>query len=102
MRNFLKGTAILLLLSGTALASAGIASADTSYGRPNGYHRDRAHSTVVRYADVSMGYRDGYRDKSHTWHKWNNDNDSRTYRGQHADKYHDWNHDRDDNNRQPH
>jgi len=92
MRNYMKGTAIALLLSGTAFASAGTANADDYY------HNDRANSTIaVQFGDVSMGYRDGYWDNNHNWHRWNGDNDYQTYRSQHADTYRDWNHDRDSN-----
>lgn len=93
MRNYMKGTAIALLLSGTALVCAGTASADDYY------HNDRANSTIaVQFGDVSMGYRDGYWDNNHSWHRWNDDNEYRTYRERHADTYRDWNHDRDATN----
>ena len=91
MRNDMKGTAIALLLSGTALAT-GAARADDYYGH------DRANSIIaVQFGDVSMGYRDGYWDNNHNWHRWNGDNDYQTYRNEHANTYRDYNHDRDGN-----
>jgi len=97
MRNYMKGTAIALLLSGTALATAGAAGADDSYhGRDN--YGDRANGTIaVQFGDVSMGYRDGYWDNNHGWHRWNGDNDYQLYRSEHANTYRDYNHDRDGN-----
>ena len=96
MRNYLKGTAIALLLSGTALATAGAAGADDSYYGRNNYGNDRASNTIaVQFGDVSMGYRDGYWDNERRWHSWNGDNDYQAYRSEHADRYRDYNHDRD-------
>src|SRR5437773_1636326 len=93
MRNHMKSTAIALLLSGSALATAGAAYADDSY-----YGRDRASSTVaVQFGDISMGYRDGYWDNGHRWHHWRHRHDYRGYRDQNGSNYHDMNHDREDN-----
>lgn len=47
-------------------------------------------SSVVAYA-----YRDGYWDRTHRWHRWNDDREHRNYRVLNAASYHDWNHDRD-------
>jgi hypothetical protein len=93
MRTYTKSAAIALLLSGTALVTAGAASGDDYYGN------DRSNGAVmVQFGDISMGYRDGYMDSNHGWHKWNGDSDYQEYRHQHADTYRDYNHDRDENN----
>jgi len=98
MRNYMKGTAIALLLSGTALATAGTAGADDGYYGRNNYGNDRASNTIaVQFGDVSMGYRDGYWDNERRWHSWNGDSDYQAYRSEHADRYRDYNHDRDGN-----
>ena len=50
----------------------------------------------VNFGDVSVGYRDGYWDSAHHWHKWRNDDDWKAYRNQHPEHYRDYNHDRDE------
>jgi hypothetical protein len=97
MRKYIKGAAIALLLSGTALATTGAARADDGYG--NNYRNDRPNGVVtVQFGDVAMGYRDGYRDNEQRWHRWNNDGDYQAYRNEHRDTYRDYNHDRDASN----
>ena len=49
----------------------------------------------VNFGDVADGYRDGYWDSHHRWHKWHNPNDWRDYSHAHPEHYHDYNHDRD-------
>ncbi len=36
---------------------------------------------------VRMGYRDGYWDNSHQWHKWRNEREAREFRTRFADHY---------------
>ena len=60
MQNYMKGTAIALLLSGTALATASAAGADDGYYGRDNYGNDRASNTIaIQFGDVSMGYREG-------------------------------------------
>ena len=103
MRMLLKSTAIALALAGAALMTTGTASAAGVYlGIGTGdSHPDGDHSGAVIAVDfghVAYGYRDGYWDNDHNWHRWQNDHDYRTYRDQYGNTYHDWNHDRDTNN----
>jgi hypothetical protein len=127
MRKYTKGVAIALLLSGTALATAGLASAHDYYGNDNyssdyygndnyrgdypgtdnyrgdyygnDYYGSYRPNGVIsfQFGDVATGYRDGYWDNNRSWHHWNNDGDYRTYRYRHANTFRDWNHDRDGN-----
>lgn len=113
MRTFLTSAAIALALAGTSLAIATPANADgysVSVGNNNGrdyghdynngrdYGRNRSGSVIsIGFGDVAFGYRDGYWDNGHRWHRWNNSRDYRNYRGQHGNNYHDWNHNRDSN-----
>jgi len=95
--RILKGAAIALLLSGTALATTGLARASDYYG--NNYGNDRSNRAVlVQFGDVAMGYRDGYLDNEHRWHRWNNHGDYRNYRNEHRDTYRDYDHDRGNSN----
>jgi hypothetical protein len=92
MRKYTKGTAIALLLAGTALATTGAARADY-------YGNDRGHSTVtIGFGNVAYGYRDGYWDNGHRWHHWRHHNDYRGYRDENGSNFHDMNHDRENNN----
>ena len=91
MRSFLKGTAIALALAGTVLVT-GAASAD------NYSHNDRnrgASVLAIAFSDIAFGFRDGYWDNGHRWHKWRHSGDYRSYQGQSGSNYHDWNHNRD-------
>jgi hypothetical protein len=94
MPKYLNGATAALLLAGTALVTTGAARADD-----NRYSNDRPSTTIsLSFGDVATGYRDGYYDNSHSWHRWNGDTDYQAYRLQHADSYRDYNHDRDSNN----
>ena len=42
-----------------------------------------------------MGYRDGYYDRSHQYHRWAHKRDAEAYRTQYHDNYRDMTHDRD-------
>ena len=43
---------------------------------------------------IAFGYRDGYWDNSHQWHKWRHRNDYRAYRDSNGSHYYSRNHDR--------
>ena len=89
MNTFLKGAAIALALSGTALATAGTAGAAGIYlGVGSGRH-DHGAAISVGFGDVAYGYRDGYWDSGHQWHHWRHHRDYRSYRNQHGSNYHD-------------
>jgi len=92
MRTFLKGTAIALLLAGTALATAGAADA-AQYNNGNRYHSSPAIS--IGFGNVAFGFNDGYWDNNHRWHHWRNRREHRDYRSRYGDNYHDWKHNRD-------
>jgi len=89
MLNFLKNSAILLALAGSAIALSASASAD---------HGDRRGSVIsVGFGNIAIGYRDGYWDNGHRWHRWHNEREHRNYRSHYSTGYSDWNHDRDGN-----
>lgn len=71
----------------------------------NGYHhryRDQgwmgndrsAVGVSFNLGDVAYGYRDGYWDNSHRWHKWRNRGDHDSYRNHQGNNYRDGDHDR--------
>ena len=78
-----------------------------NYGYDDGYaHRGRdAHYRSDMYrtqpvisvnmTGIAVGYRDGYWDNGHTWHKWRHSSDYRNYRDQNGRNFHNWRHDRD-------
>jgi hypothetical protein len=83
-----------------------------NYGYDDGYaRRDRdAHYRSDMYRSgqptsiiavdlggIAFGYRDGYWDNGHRWHRWTHRADYRSYRDRNGSNYHDWNHDRDSN-----
>ena len=76
MRNALKSAAIIVAV-GTALAVSGLADAAT---------------VAIDFGNVSVGYRDGYRDTNNGWHSWRTADASR-YRKAHGEQYHAWRHD---------
>jgi hypothetical protein len=51
----------------------------------------------VNFGNVSVGYRDGYRDNHHQWHRWRQ-SDAASYRSHNQQNYRDMNY-RDDHNR---
>ena len=89
MRNLLKSTAIALGLTGLAFATAGTANAG------HGYYDNGGTTVRVDFGTVGVGYRDGYWDRGHQWHRWGHSEDYRSYRAMHGSVYRDWNHDRD-------
>lgn len=52
----------------------------------------------VNFANVSVGYRDGYQDNHHQWHRWSHKSDAVAYRSRNQQNYRDMNF-RDDRNR---
>lgn len=44
---------------------------------------------------VAFGYSDGYWDRDHHWHKWQNRQEAQWYREHYHDHYYGWRHDRD-------
>jgi hypothetical protein len=81
----LKSTLVALALAGTAFIGCNAAEA-------RDYHRSPA--VTIGFGDVAIGYRDGYMDNNHSYHRWHRRNDYVSYRSQHRDQYHNWNHDR--------
>jgi hypothetical protein len=83
-----------------------------NYGYDDGYARRdrdahyradmyRAQPTSLVSADlngIAFGYRDGYWDNGHRWHKWHRGSDMRAYRDRNGSNYHNYQHDRDSNN----
>jgi hypothetical protein len=53
-------------------------------------------SVTVDFGNVSIGYRDGYYDRDHHYHRWAR-HDATAYRAQYQQSYRDMNHDRDRN-----
>jgi len=45
--------------------------------------------------NVYMGYRDGYYDNNHRWHRWQNRRHYREFRTHYSDRYRDMRHDED-------
>jgi hypothetical protein len=62
------------------------------------YGRDReTRALSILLGTIAFGYRDGYWDKRHHWHRWRHSSDYRYYR-EHGSNYYGWNHDRDGDN----
>jgi len=88
--HILKSTTAALLVAGAVLATA--PSANAQYYR----HHNRGGAVVtLDFGNIAFGYRDGYWDRGHHWHRWRNNDEWRRYRGYHGGHYNDWNHDRD-------
>ncbi len=49
----------------------------------------------LNFGDVAIGYRDGYWDSHHRWHRWAHADDWRQYQRAHPEHYHDYTHDHD-------
>ena len=52
----------------------------------------------VDFGNVAVGYRDGYQDNHHQYHRWNRKSDAVAYRSHNQQNYRDMNY-RDDHNR---
>jgi len=77
MRSIIKAAIIAGTLAGAAVLGASPAPA-------------RDHVAVgISFDDgvVAFGYRDGYWDRDHHWHRWRRNNDWRFYREHHPDHY---------------
>jgi hypothetical protein len=55
-------------------------------------------AVVVDFGNVAVGYRDGYQDNHHRYHRWSHKSDGAAYRSQNQQNYRDMNY-RDDHNR---
>jgi hypothetical protein len=82
MNKILKVAAIAITLSGGAFASVNFANAAEV-------------GISFNTGDVAYGYKDGYWDKSHAWHKWQHPSHRDAYRSAQGSQYHDWQHTRD-------
>jgi hypothetical protein len=52
----------------------------------------------VNFGNISVGYRDGYQDNHHRYHRWSHPSDAVAYRSHNQQNYRDMNY-RDDHNR---
>ena len=62
--------------------------------RAEAWHAQPASLIAVDVGGIAFGYRDGYWDTGHQWHRWQHSNDSRAYRDRSGSHYYDGNHDR--------
>jgi len=98
----LNKTSMLLAVAAVAM-SAGAANADyyhRNHHRHYGHHYGQNNpgaAVSILFGNIAFGYRDGYWDNGHQWHRWSQDRDYQDYRS-HGSSYHDWNHDRDRDN----
>jgi len=84
--HLLAGTALALALSSAAMADDRY---DNHYGDRYD-NRDHVNTSVtIGFGDVAFGYRDGYMDNQHRWHRWHHRGDYRDYRREHRDSYRD-------------
>lgn len=44
---------------------------------------------------IAFGYTDGYWDRDHHWHEWQNREEAERWRAENRDHYYEWQHDRD-------
>ncbi len=88
MSTLLKGAAAALTLAAICLTAAAPAAARDAYTNRHG-------AVSFSLGNVAFGYRDGYWDNDHAWHKWRNNRDYRSYRGHQGGSFHNWNHNRD-------
>jgi len=78
-------TSLKILLAAGALCASGLTS--TLPAAAAGFS--------FQVGDVAMGYRDGYYDRSHSWHSWRNAREHNWYRAHYARSYRGIRHDRD-------
>jgi hypothetical protein len=89
MHIALRGAFIALALTGATLTSVGAArAADVGVSV-------RAPGVSFSLGEVAIGYNDGYWDKSHQWHEWQNTDHRDAYKSAKGSEYHEWKHDRD-------
>jgi hypothetical protein len=82
MKMFGKAALAAVALSLLPFAAAAPASA-----------RERA-VVGFDFGNVAFGFRDGYWDQGHRWHRWHNRRDAVGYRTQYGDHYRDMSHNR--------
>lgn len=117
--NTFKSVTMVLALAGTALMTFGAANAGSydngRYGNRNNdpviaapvvtapaitvrtadnngyvYGRDRYNTAItIGFGDIAVGYRDGFWDSRHQWHRWRHTSDYRTYRDADGSHFHD-------------
>jgi hypothetical protein len=93
MYKALNGTIIVLGLAGASLAISTPASAqDVGVGVHVG---GVGVGIGIGLGNIAFGYQDGYWDRNHQWHNWQNDQELRDYRNAPNNHYYDWKHDRD-------
>jgi hypothetical protein len=90
----LNKTSILLAAAAAIALSAGTASAQPY---PEQHAQRTADVVSVDVNGIAFGYRDGYWDNGHHWHKWQDKAASSAYRSRTDAHYNDYNHDRDPN-----
>ncbi len=84
-----------LALVGKTYATAGTSNAaGFTISTSDRNHNRSATSVSFQFGDVAYGYRDGYWDNSHRWHKWRNRGDHDSYRNHQGNNYRDGDHDR--------
>jgi len=82
MRSSIKIALIALAVGGSSLAlSVPAMAADVVVVEPAG--------------GIAFGYNDGYWDRAHTWHVWENQQAMTTYRTTNTTHYYEYKHDRD-------
>lgn len=83
MRIVLAGAVAALALGGATFVATVPAEARLNFG-------------VTIYADnVMFAYRDGYWDRRHNWHPWDDPDDWHWFRAHYPGRYYDWMHTRD-------
>ena len=83
MNKVIKIGLLSFALAGTSLAAGLPAKADnvTVAVNPGG--------------GIAFGYSDGYWDRGHQWHAWQDSNEASRWRAENRDHYYDYHHDRD-------
>jgi len=69
----------------TAIVTVALAAAPAAF----------AQSVTFDVGNVAIGYNDGYWDRGHTWHAWDQPAHRDAYRVAKGAEYHEWKHDRD-------
>ena len=82
MRTPIKIALVALMLAGGSFAAGQPAMADNVTVDVNG-------------GGIAFGYTDGYWDRAHNWHAWQNAQAAAAWRAQNREHYYEWKHDRD-------
>ncbi len=85
MRSTIKIALIALAMGGSSLALTLPAVAQDSVSS----------TTTTTTTGPAFGYNDGYWDRAHTWHIWENPQAMTTWRTANHDHYYEYKHDRD-------